>query len=284
MPYERVGINVIVGYYTSIIRNVKNGGITLQKIKLLKMVSLLSVALFVGGTGLSVEASAKSVKTKGFRVTKINKNTHYQKSSYTKKAPKKGVTLYSNRYLTKHVTTKKTHVFYSTQSVRVVKSTGKTATYRYVTNKKGTVKGWIWAGRLTGKQGKVTTVSNKTVIAPTTNAKVARKTTTTSLSNPTDSKDKLHLISDAVSNKDYKGTKNVGKLRDTLNKLATLLHDYPHAWDNTIEYGTAYAQYINYYNMYVNQVKPGYSLGKGSNGEIKEYIHQVQWAVNEAKY
>lgn len=251
---------------------------------LVKVVSLLSATLFLGGTAVTVNVSAKADKTTGVRVTKITRNTHYQKSTFEKAHPKQGVTLYSNRYLTKHVTTKKTHVFYSTQSVRVVKSTGKTATYRYVTNKKGTVKGWIWAGRLTGKQGKVTTVSNKTVIAPTTNAKVARKTTTTSLSNPTDSKDKLHLISDAVSNKDYKGTKNVGKLRDTLNKLATLLHDYPHAWDNTIGYDTAYAEYIQHYNMYVNQVKPGYSLGKGSNGEIKEYIHQVQWAVNEAKY
>jgi hypothetical protein len=256
----------------------------MQKTQLIKAVSALSVALFVGGTVTTVDASAKAVKTTGARVTKITKNTHYKKSTFKKVHPKQGVTLYSSRYLTKHVTSKNTKTFYSTESVRVKKSTGKTATYRYVKNAKGSVKGWIWTGNLKGKQGKVTKVFNKTVIAPTTNSKVARKTISTSLSNPTDSKDKLHLISDAVSNKDYKGTKNVGKLRDTLNKLATLLHDYPHAWDKTIGYETAYGRYINHYYMYINQIKPGYSLGKGSNGMITEYIHQVQAAINDAKY
>ncbi|WP_395320865.1 hypothetical protein [Levilactobacillus parabrevis] len=255
----------------------------MQKTQLVKALSALSVALFVGGTVTTVDASAKAVKTKGFRVTKITKNTHYKKSAYTKKSPK-SVTLYSSRYLTKHTTSKNTKTFYSTQSVRVKKSTGKTATYRYVKNAKGSVKGWIWTGNLKGKQGKVTKVSNKTVIAPTTNVKVARKTTTTALSNPTNSKDKLRLISDAVSNKDYKGAKNVAKLRDTLNKLATILHNHPQAWDKTVGYETAYGQYIFYYISYVNQVKPGHTAGKGATEIINEDIYQVQWAINEAKY
>lgn len=140
----------------------------MKKTQLIKAVSALSVALFVGGTVTTIDASAKAVKTKGFRVVKITKNTHYTKTPYTKKSPKKGVTLYSSRYLTKHTTSKKTKMFYSTQSVRVVKSTGKTATYRYVKNAKGSVKGWIWTGNLKGKQGKTKSVSNKTVIAPTT--------------------------------------------------------------------------------------------------------------------
>lgn len=209
----------------------------MQRVNVVKAVSLLSVALFLGGAATVDNASAKAVKTTNFRVTKITKNTHYKKSTFTKKAPKKGVALYSSRYLTKHVTTKKTHVFYSTQSVRVKKSTGKSATYRYVTNKKGTVKGWIWSGRLTGKQGKTTSVSNKVTKAPTTNVKIAKKTTVTPLkktsSDPVYKTDavKVNIISDRVSNSNFMGLKNVATYRDKVNQWGTMLKNHPSAWD-----------------------------------------------------
>lgn len=257
----------------------------MQKVNVVKAVSLLSVALFLGGVATVDNASAKAVKTTNFRVTKITKNTHYKKSTFTKKAPKKGIALYSSRYLTKHVTTKKTHVFYSTQSVRVKKSTGKSATYRYVTNKKGTVKGWIWTGRLTGKQGKTTSVSNQTVIAPTTNVKIAKKTTTKKLTGSANkSKDDVYLITDAVSNKNFRGAKNVAVFRDKINQLGMLIAKHPHAWDNTLNYEIAYAAYSQAWGVYVNQIKTGVIDGKDTAGAIKPLLNAVNMSINKAEY
>jgi len=228
-----------------------------MKSSIFKSVSLIALAAALGGTSMATSASAKSVKTKGFRVTKITKNTHYQKSAYTKKAPKTGVTIYSSRYLSKHTTSKKTKTFYSTQSVRVVKSTGKQATYRYVTNKSKTVKGWIWTGNLKGKQGKTTSVSTKTVnvngsivtpasvttykgIQPkaTTNTKIAKKTVyvplkkTSNVKSVSTDKKELTMLVDTVSDSNYKGVKGVATLRDSINKLGYILVNYPNAWDS----------------------------------------------------
>lgn len=268
----------------------------MQKTQLIKALSALSVALFLGGTGIT-NASAKSVKTKGFRVTKITKNTHYTKSPYTKKSPAKGVTLYSSRYLTKHTTSKKTKTFYSTQSVRVVKSTGKTATYRYVKNAKGSVKGWIWTGNLTGKQGKTTSVSNKTVIAPTTNVKTAKKTTVTTLKKTSNvkpaktDKSKVYVITDAVSNKSYAGLKNVATFRDSLNKVAYILTNYPAAWDNA-HYGAFHKDTYNFvFNNYMDAYR-AYRDVKSLNttdisyfqGVIEDNTKMLNDMIKDARY
>ncbi|MFD1454780.1 hypothetical protein ACFQ44_03655 [Levilactobacillus lanxiensis] len=253
----------------------------MQKTQLIKAISALSVALFVGGAVTTVDASAKAVKTTGARVTKITKNTHYKKTAFKKAHPKQGVTLYSSRYLTKHVTSKNTKTFYSTESVRVKKSTGKTATYRYVKNVKGSVKGWIWAGNLKGKQGKVTKVSNKTVIAPTTNTKIASKTTYTKIKG-SNTQDSFNLTSDAVSNTNYRGMKNVGKLRDALNKLATILAKHPHAWDKNIGYEYAFDSYSAAGQLY-GQMKSGDVNGSGYNSIIKERIKSVNKTISKAE-
>ncbi|AKP65822.1 hypothetical protein FC99_GL001029 [Levilactobacillus koreensis JCM 16448] len=270
----------------------------MQKTHLIKALFALSVALFVGGTVTTVDASAKAVKTKGFRVVKITKNTHYTKTSYTKKSPKKGVTLYSSRYLTKHTTSKKTKTFYSTQSIRVVKSTGKTATYRYVKNTKGSVKGWIWTGNLKGKQGKTTSVSNKTVIAPTTNVKIASKITLTPLKQTSNVKPaktdnaKIYVISDAVSNSNYKGAKNVATLRDKINKLGYILKNYPNAWDaegakSNQVHRDAYFEASLIYNNALNDYqgfKTSLYGNKLDQGAVNEELKQVNWKLNTAKY
>ena len=273
---------------------------------LVKVVSLLSATLFLGGTAVTVNVSAKADKTTGVRVTKITRNTHYQKSTFEKAHPKQGVTLYSNRYLTKHVTTKKTHAFYSTQSVRVVKSTGKTATYRYVTNKKGTVKGWIWTGNLTGKQGKTTSVSNKTVIAPTTNVKIAKKTTVTPLkktsSDPSVASDKVSvkIISDAVSNTNFMGLKNVATYRDKINQWGTILKNHPNAWDawGKKEFNKGFTHesihrivdqdYTQSYQWYTYDIKvtfaSGHTKGLVTQKYIQNGIKQADEYINAAKY
>ncbi|MFD1454776.1 hypothetical protein ACFQ44_03635 [Levilactobacillus lanxiensis] len=275
----------------------------MKKTQIIKAVSALSVALFVGGAAITVDASAKAVKTTGVRVTKITKNTHYKKSTFKKAHPKQGIVLYSNRYLTKHVTTKKTHVFYSTESVRVKKSTGKTATYRYVKNAKGSVKGWIWTGNLKGKQGKVTKVSNKTVIAPTTNVKIAKKTHVTPLkktsSDPSVASDKVSvkIISDAVSNSNFMGLKNVATFRDKINQWGTILKNHPNAWDawgkkqnytHKDIHRLVDQDYTTQYQWYTNDIKvtfaSGHAKGLVTQTDIKNGIKVADKYINAAKY
>ncbi|WP_204122179.1 MULTISPECIES: hypothetical protein [Levilactobacillus] len=277
----------------------------MKKTQLIKAVSALSVALFVGGAATTVSASAKAVKTTGARVTKITKNTHYKKSTFKKAHPKQGVTLYSSRYLTKHVTSKNTKTFYSTESVRVKKSTGKTATYRYVKNAKGSVKGWIWTGNLKGKQGKVTKVSNKMVIAPTTNVKIAKKTHVTPLkktsSDPSVASDKVDvkIISDAVSNSNFMGLKNVATYRDKINQWGTILKNHPNAWDawgkkkfkgfsHESIHRLVDQDYTESYAWYTYDIKVtlagGHTKGLVTQKGINNSIKQANEYINAAKY
>jgi len=269
----------------------------MKKTQLIKVASALSVALFVGSTVTTVDVSAKAVKTTGARVTKITKNTHYKKSAFKKAHPKQGVTLYSNRYLTKHVTSKNTKTFYSTESVRVKKSTGKTATYRYVKNAKGSVKGWIWTGNLKGKQGKVTKVSNKTVIVPTTNVKIAKKTTvkvlkkTSNVKPAKTDKSKVYVITDAVSNKSYAGLKNVATFRDSLNKVAYILTNYPAAWDKTNYgafhkdiYNQVWANYMDAYRAYQNVKSLNITNISEFQGVIKDNTKMLNKMIKDARY
>lgn len=102
------------------------------------------VALSLGVSSLPTTTLPALAKTKAAKVLsskKLKKTAYHVNGGY----------LYSSAKLTK-----KSHkafkylktTFYATKSVKLKKRNGKTATYYYVKNKRGNVKGWIWKGNL----------------------------------------------------------------------------------------------------------------------------------------
>lgn len=112
--------------------------------KLIKTTAVSLVALSLGVSSLPTTALPALAKTKAAKVLstkKLKKTAYHAKGGY----------IYANKKLTKkaHKAFKylKT-TFYATKSVKLKKRNGKTATYYYVKNKRGNVKGWIWKGNL----------------------------------------------------------------------------------------------------------------------------------------
>lgn len=108
----------------------------------------LTIGLLAVGMGVAaVPASTLPVfaKTKAAQVistTQLKKPAYHANAGY----------LYSSTKLTKKSHNAMNYLkttFYATKSAKVKRSNGKTATYYYVKNKKGSVKGWIWHGNLT---------------------------------------------------------------------------------------------------------------------------------------
>lgn len=112
--------------------------------KLVKTTAVSLVALSLGVSSLPTTTLPALAKTKAAKVLstkKLKKTAYHAKGGY----------IYANKKLTKkaHKAFKylKT-TFYATKSVKLKKRNGKTATYYYVKNKRGNVKGWIWKGNL----------------------------------------------------------------------------------------------------------------------------------------
>lgn len=112
--------------------------------KLLKVSAVGLVTISLGVASLpatTVPALAKTKAAKVLSSKKMSKTAYHANGGY----------LYSSAKLTK-----KSHkafkylktTFYATKSVKLKKTNGKTATYYYVKNSKGSVKGWIWKGNL----------------------------------------------------------------------------------------------------------------------------------------
>jgi len=269
-------------------------------------ISTLILALVATNFATATPAHAASKKNTSFTVTKITQEKRYKTYRYHKRSPKSGIRVYQNRYLKKYVTSKKTQSFTSHLQVTVQKSTGKKTIYRYVTSKSGKVKGWIARTNLTPKTktGTVTSTDNQPKLVPTTNVKVARKTITTLLQktsiDPVVATDNqpVWLISDAVSNQDFYGMKNVATLRDRINQLGMTLKNHPTAWDayyhhqNYSNHADAYSliasDYVFLFNTYVNQVKTGNQVMKygntlkgqaGIDQQLKLVTHHLKNAV-----
>lgn len=112
--------------------------------KFIKTTAVSLVALSLGVSSLpttTLPALAKTKAAKALSSKKLKKTAYHVNGGY----------LYSSTKLTK-----KSHkafkylktTFYATKSVKLKKRNGKTATYYYVKNKRGNVKGWIWKGNL----------------------------------------------------------------------------------------------------------------------------------------
>jgi len=112
--------------------------------KLLKVSAITALTFSLGAVivpSTTLSASAKKKSAKVIRSKKMKKTAYHANGGY----------IYSSAKLTK-----KSHkafnylktTFYATKSVTVKKSNGKTATYSYIKNHKGNVKGYIWKGNL----------------------------------------------------------------------------------------------------------------------------------------
>jgi len=244
---------------------------------------IATAALIVGSLSVSVTAQAATKKNTGFTVTQFTQEKRYQTYTYHKVSSNQGVRVYQNRYLKKYVTSKKTQTFTSHLQVTVQKSTGNKAIYRYVSSKSGKVKGWIARTNLSPKTktGKVTSLDNQVIPVPTTTTAAARKTQITPLEKTsndpvvaTDTQD-VWTITDAVSNQNFYGMKNVATLRDRINQLGATLKNHPAAWDafykqrnysnHADAYGLVASDYVFLFNTYVHQVKMGNQVMKYGN-------------------
>ncbi|WP_125765337.1 hypothetical protein [Levilactobacillus mulengensis] len=112
--------------------------------KLLKVSAITALTFSLGAVivpSTTLSASAKKKSAKVIRSKKMKKTAYHANGGY----------IYSSAKLTK-----KSHkafnylktTFYATKSVTVKKTNGKTATYYYIKNSKGNVKGYIWKGNL----------------------------------------------------------------------------------------------------------------------------------------
>lgn len=114
----------------------------MNKLIKLSAVSLATLSLSIAALPTTtLPALAKTKAAKVLKTKKLKKTAYHVNGGY----------IYSSAKLTK-----KTHkafnylktTFYATKSVTVKKHNGKKATYYYVKNKKGNVKGYIWKGNL----------------------------------------------------------------------------------------------------------------------------------------
>jgi len=112
--------------------------------KLFKVSAITALTFSMGVATLPTNILPALAKTKAAKVIstkKITKSAYHANGGY----------IYSSTKLTK-----KSHkafnylktTFYATKSVKLKKSNGKTATYYYIKNSKGNVKGYIWKGNL----------------------------------------------------------------------------------------------------------------------------------------
>jgi len=101
---------------------------------------------------------------------------------------------------------------------------------------------------------------------------------------------KVYEISDAVSNTNYKGMKNVGKMRDLLNKLAGIIKNNPDAWDaygkkHNADHKQVYIAVTGVYEDnrtdYTNVIKDS---NHGNQGLVNYDITELQAYINKAKY
>jgi len=112
--------------------------------KLLKVSAITALTFSLGAVivpNTTLSASAKTKAAKVLKTKKMKKTAYHAKGGY----------IYSSTKLTKKSFKAFKHLkttFYATKSVTVKKSNGKTATYYYIKNSKGSIKGYIWKGNL----------------------------------------------------------------------------------------------------------------------------------------
>ncbi|MFD1454971.1 hypothetical protein ACFQ44_04620 [Levilactobacillus lanxiensis] len=112
--------------------------------KLLKVSAITALTFSLGAVivpSTTLSASAKTKAAKVLKSKKMKKTAYHAKGGY----------IYSSTKLTKKSFKAFKHLkttFYATKSVTVKKSNGKTATYYYIKNSKGSIKGYIWKGNL----------------------------------------------------------------------------------------------------------------------------------------